>query len=80
MVKKDVYKRVNGYKHIYFYGNEDLDFYLRVYSLGFRIGVNLDTTVYHVGGATVKTVMGRGIIGNAKKRASLSTHILLRYY
>lgn len=53
-IKKEAYDQLNGFDEDYFAHFEEIDLCWRAKNLGFKIESILESTVYHVGGATLK--------------------------
>ena len=53
-IRASIYKKLNGFDATYFAHQEEIDLCWRVKNLGYNIKYNGKSTVYHVGGATLK--------------------------
>lgn len=53
IVRTDLYKKVGGLDPDFFAHMEEIDLCWRAQRAGFKIGVALESTIYHVGGATL---------------------------
>lgn len=59
-IRSTVYNELNGFDSTYFAHQEEIDLCWRAQNLGFDVKYNGNSTVYHIGGATLKE-------GNPKK-------------
>ncbi|SHJ19312.1 glycosyltransferase family 2 protein [Flavobacterium haoranii] len=54
-IRNEVFKKLQGFDEDFFAHQEEIDLCWRVKNLGYQIKYNGNSTVYHVGGATLKT-------------------------
>lgn len=54
-IRNDIYRKLNGFDEDFFAHQEEIDLCWRIKNEGFEIKYNGNSTVYHVGGATLKT-------------------------
>lgn len=54
-IRNEIFKKLNGFDEDFFAHQEEIDLCWRVKNLGFEIRYNGNSTVFHVGGATLQT-------------------------
>lgn len=59
-IRKDVYRRLNGFDNDFFAHQEEIDLCWRAFNLGYKAKYTPKSVIYHVGGATLEE-------GNPKK-------------
>jgi GT2 family glycosyltransferase len=54
-IRKDVYRKLNGFDNDFFAHQEEIDLCWRAFNLGYQVKYTSKSVVYHVGGATLNT-------------------------
>ena len=55
-IRNDVFKKLNGFDNSFFAHQEEIDLCWRAFNLGYEVKYTSQSTVYHVGGATLNEI------------------------